>query len=118
MTVFSTVKYYRVTTNFAKIERTRFGGGVLVSIKSDLQASHRTDLERPNCKLVVVQLKQTNSKPVTLYTFYRPPNVAPDALHKLNDSLQSKSENDDIVVVGDFNLPGMTWSEDHTIPMN
>jgi hypothetical protein len=78
------------------------GGGVLVGIKSDLEASHRPDLERPNCELVVVQLKQTNSKPVTLYTFYRPPNVTPDALHELNDSLQSKSENDDVVVVGDL----------------
>ena len=27
-------------------------------------------------------------------------------------------ENDGIVVVGDFNLPGVTWSEDHTTPMS
>jgi hypothetical protein len=87
---------------FRKDRTNKIGGGVLVGIKSDLEASHRPDLERPNCELVVVQLKQTNSKPVTLYTFYRPPNVTPDALHELNDSLQSKSENDDVVVVGDF----------------
>ncbi|CAB4002720.1 Hypothetical predicted protein [Paramuricea clavata] len=103
---------------FRKDRANKIGGGVLVGIKSDLEASHRPDLERPNCELVVIQLKQTNSKPVTLYTFYRPPNAAPDALHELNDSLQSKSENDGVVVVRDFNLPGVTWSEDHTPPMS
>ena len=40
------------------------------------------------------------------------------SLHELNDSLQSKSENDGVVVVRDFNLPGVTWSEDHTTPMS
>jgi hypothetical protein len=51
---------------FRKDRTNKIGGGVLVGIKSDLEASHRPDLERPNCELVVIQLKQTNSKPVTL----------------------------------------------------
>ena len=55
---------------------------------------------------------------MTLYTFYRPPNATPDVLHKLNDSLQSNLENDGVVVVGDFNLSSVTWSEDHTTPMS
>ena len=77
---------------------------------------HRPDLERSDCELVVVQIKNLNSKPVILYTFYRPLNSTHNFLNELNDSLQSNVEKDYVVVVGDFNLPELRWSEDQTTP--
>ncbi|CAB3990546.1 Hypothetical predicted protein [Paramuricea clavata] len=76
------------------------------------------DLERSDCELVVVQIKNLNSKPVTLYTFYRSPNSTPNSLNELNDSLQSNIEEDCVVVVGDFNLPELRWSEDQSTPIS
>ena len=58
---------------------------------------------------------KSNSKPVVLYTFYRPPNSTPDVLQSLNNSLQRNSESSRVVVIGDFNLPSVKWSSDlHT----
>ena len=63
-----------------------------------------------------MQIKNLNNKPVVLYTFYRPPNSTHNSLNELNDSLQSNVEKDYVVVVGDFNLPELRWSEDQTTP--
>ena len=103
---------------FRKDRTGKIGGGVHVAIKSELEVLHRPDLERPDCELVVVQIKNQNRKPVTLYTFYRPPNSTHNSLNELNDSLQSNVEKDCVVVVGDFNLPELKWSEDQTTPIN
>ena len=48
---------------FRKDRLNKIGGDVLIAVKSELEASFRTDLERPNCELVVVQLRHMNSKP-------------------------------------------------------
>ena len=103
---------------FRKDRTGKIGGGVHVAIKSKLEVLYRPDLERPDCELVVVQIKNQNRKPVTLYTFYRPPNSTHNYLNELNDSLQSNVEKDCVVVVGDFNLPELKWSEDQTTPIN
>ena len=96
---------------FRKDRTGKIGGGVLVAIKSELEALHHPDLERPDCELVVVQIKNLNSKPVILYTFYRPPNSTHNSLNELNDSLQSNVEKDYVVVVGDFNLPNSSTGQ-------
>ena len=51
----------------------KVGGGVLVAVKDGFQATRRCDLERNKTELLVVDLNTTNTKPVTLYTFYCPP---------------------------------------------
>ena len=102
---------------FRKDRTGKIGGGVLVAIKLELEVLHRPDLERPDCELVVVQIKNQNRKPATLYTFYRPPNSTHNSLNELNDS-QSNVEKDCVVVVDDFNLSELKWSEDETTPTN
>ena len=59
-----------------------------------------------------------NSKPVLLYTFYRPPDSTPEQLQHLNTALQSTSESSCCIVVGDFNLPAIDWSQDNAAPIN
>ncbi len=52
----------------------RIGGGVLVAVKTGIQVTRRHDLEPENTEIVVIELMKSNSKPVVLCTFYRPPN--------------------------------------------
>ncbi|CAB4007842.1 Hypothetical predicted protein [Paramuricea clavata] len=95
----------------------KVGGGVLVAVKANLHATRRPDLERNEIELVVVELNNTNSKPVILYTFYRPPVSGPEVFHHLSSSLQNTSESSCIVLAGDFNLPALDWTTfDEQIP--
>lgn len=70
---------------FRKDRAGKIGGGVLVAVKSEIEVLHRPDLEKSDCELVVVQIKNQNSKPVTLYTFYCPSNPTHNSLNELND---------------------------------
>ena len=95
----------------------KVGGGVLVAVKANLHATRRPNLERKEIELVVVELNSTNSKPVTIYTFYRPPNSGPEVFDHLNSSLQDTVESSCIILVGDFNLPALDWTTfDESIP--
>ena len=98
-------------------QRYRIGGGVFVAIKSGLQVTHRHYLETDNTELIAIELFKLNSKPVILYTFYRPPNPTPDVLHSLKNSLQRNQESSRIVIIGDFNLPSVKWSNHENIPV-
>lgn len=58
---------------FRRDRACKTGGGVLIAVKSDLQAIRRDDLERDNTEMVAVEIF-TSSKSLILYTFYRPPD--------------------------------------------
>lgn len=105
-------------TIFRRDRVNRTGGGVLVAVKAGIQVTRRYDLEPDNTELVVIELMKSNVKPVTLYTFYRPPDSVPDVLQQLNDSIQTTTESTRIVMVGDFNLPSVKWSSDESVPVN
>ncbi len=92
----------------------RIGGGG-VAVKTGIQVTRRHDLEPENIEIVVIELIKSNSKPVVLYTFYRPHNSTPDVLQSLNNSLQKNPES---IVIGDFNLPSVKWSSDQNTPIN
>ncbi|CAB4041921.1 Hypothetical predicted protein, partial [Paramuricea clavata] len=111
-----------ILTNYGSVFRCdrvgRIGGGVLVAVKTGIQVTRRHDLEPENTEIVVIEMLKPNSKPVVLYTFYRPPNSTPDVLQSLNNSLQRDSESSRVVVIGDFNLPSVKWSSDQHTPIN
>ena len=98
-------------------DREDLGGGVIVAVKGNIQASRRFDLEREDTELVVVELKRCHEKSVLLYCFYHP-NASPDPILKLNSSLCDNCESACIIVFGDFNLPELDWSDDQTAPIN
>ena len=67
----------------------------------------------------VVQLSKANNEPVILYVYYRPPNSSPDAgLSLLNNSIASNPESCCIILVGDFNIPSISWSDSPSTPIN
>lgn len=106
--------------NIFRRDRTgRIGGGVLIAIKENLHATRRCDLERDGIELAVVQLSKANNEPVILYVYYRPPNSSPDAgLSLLNNSIASNPESCCIILVGDFNIPSISWSDSPSTPIN
>ena len=97
-------------------DREDLGGGVIVAVKGNIQASRWLDLEREDTELVVVELKRCHEKSVLLHCFYHP-NTSPDPILKLN-SLCDNCESASIIVLRDFNLPELDWSGDQTAPMN
>ena len=80
-------------------DREDLGGGVIVAVKGNTQASRRFDLEREDTELVVVELKRCHEKSVQLYCFYHP-NTSPDPILKLNCSLCDNCESACIIVLG------------------
>ena len=103
---------------FRRDRTVKAGGGVLIAVKEGLQASRRFDLERVGVELIVIQLSKANNKPVIIYVYYRPPGFCSDGLILLNNSLLSNQESNCIVLVGDFNLPSISWSDNHSTPVN
>ena len=104
---------------FRKDRKGKIGGGVLIAIKEGLQATRRYDLERDGAEFVVVQLKKLNNSSVILYTYFRPPQCCLDSVKLLNNSLLSNPEYSCIVLVGDFNLPYISWPDSQsTTPVN
>lgn len=87
-----------------------------MAVKADIRASRRSDLERENVKLVVLELFNGLGKPVLLYCFYHP-DTALEPLIKLNSSLLETSESSCNIVIGEFNLPELDWSEDCCAPV-
>ena len=94
------------------------GGGVLIAVKDTIRAKRRSDLERNNAELVVVELFKANNQPIFLYTFYHPPSSTTDCIQQLNSSLDDIPEASRIILIGDFNLPAIDWSLDHPNPNN
>ena len=102
---------------FRRDRKDRTGGGILVAVKSDIKASRRSDLEREGVELVVLELNKDHGKTALLYCFYHPDSV-PEPILELNSSLLEPGESSCVIVIGDFNLPELDWSEDSCAPTN
>ena len=98
-------------------EREDRAGGILIAVKGDIQNSRPPDLEKGGIELVVMDLKEGNTKAVTLYCFYHP-DSSPEPLLELNSSLRNNTESACILALGDFNLPELDWTGDETDPAN
>ena len=62
-------------------DRDRYGGGVLIFIKSSITAVRRTDFESC-CEIIWIQLV-TSDGPLLFAVFYRPPNSGISTLEEL-----------------------------------
>lgn len=102
---------------FRRDREDRIDGRVLVAVKADIRASRRSDWEREDVELVVLELYNGLGKPVLLYCFNHP-DTAPEPLIKLNSSLLETRECSCNIVIGDFNLPELDWSADCCAPVN
>lgn len=93
---------------FRRDRACKAGGGVLIAVKSDLQAIRRDDLERDNTEMVPVEIF-TSSKSLILYTFIAPQTRTTSIYSDLlNSFLRGNSESSCALVVGDSTFPPWT----------
>ena len=92
-----------------------YGGGVFILVRSDLEVNV---LDPPNnCEIAGADiLFPGRRKPLRVYSFYRPNEHDQSAILGLRDTLSKIQNPDDkdILLLGDFNARGITWS--HTSP--
>ncbi len=95
--------------------RTSRGGGVMLYVKEEIGAIHRTDLEVTDTELLWVELRLGNKK-VMFGTCYRPPGMTSLQVDSFIDSFGSQTENalnenpDSLIIVGDFNDRCTHWA--------
>lgn len=61
-----------------------------------------------------VRIYNPNGNYFTLITLYRPPNSSSETDEKIMDYLNDISNNSEIIIVGDINLPVKVWGENYT----
>jgi hypothetical protein len=91
-------------------DRNTHGGGVFTAIRDTITASAIKD--ETQCESVWNELQTQNQQSVLIGSFYRPPNSREDTLIELEKSLtnmRSLHPNAQIILGGDFNLPGIDW---------
>ena len=80
----------------------RRGGGVLIAVRDTFKSSLRDDM-LSDSELIFVDISFPNDRKITVGAFYRPPNADTKPLLDMQDVLQ------DLVIIGDFNLPWIDW---------
>lgn len=85
------------------------GGGVLIAVKSNLQAV-QVEFLNLTCESVMVKLLFGNGSTLFICCVYCSPNCGRDYYTYFYDSCELLIDfNADVIVLGDFNLPGIDW---------
>ncbi|KAJ8983462.1 hypothetical protein NQ317_013337 [Molorchus minor] len=89
------------------------GGGVLIAIKKQFQAIHRTNWSCEGiCEDLWVSIKVGNSTQLHLCCVYVPPHASVENLiahlHSVSE-VRQRHENDYVLIVGDYNVSDITW---------
>ncbi len=94
------------------------GGGVMLYVKEEIGAIHRTDLESNDTELLWVELRPNNKK-VMFGTGYRPPGMTALQVDSFIESFSQQTETvmnenpDALIIVGDFNDRCIHWDDRH-----
>ena len=94
-------------------DRTRFGVGVFVAVRSDLAAVEERRLD-VDSEIITISLQFQKCKKLYVSSFYRPPTQDRESLDQLDDSLSklfnTRSNYPNLVLGGDFNCGNIDWS--------
>ena len=63
-----------------------------LAVAVQLTITFKSPTHTHDTELIVIEVVTSNSKPVILYIFYRPPDSTPDVFQSLNNSLQRNKE--------------------------
>ena len=88
------------------------GGGVLLAIKNDIPCKFVTKGAIGRCEFIMVDVKYCGSNYVRYALVYRPPDIDLETSLRLFRSIHEYLKNVQLfVIMGDFNLPDISWSE-------
>lgn len=72
---------------------------------------------KADCELIWVKLEVTGSHPLYIGAYYKPKEEDQDSLIELRKSLEKVGKkNGNIWLLGNFNLPGLTWTDNISLP--
>ena len=104
------------TYNVFRKDRTMGGGEVFLCIKKQLQVLEEPQLD-VEAELILIKLTPLNQSPICICIFYRPPNSDSHPIEQLRLSitnlLNQYNTSPYILLMKDFNFPGITWSSGH-----
>lgn len=111
------IDYY----NLFRVDRPQGrGGGVALFLKKHLKAELRQDLISCNSyEILWCQITGVNniSRPLLLGVYYRPPNENLTVLNEVFSTLKNIGNSNDVILLGDFNLPKCSWLNNGTCIM-
>ena len=94
-----------------RVSKTTRVGGVFFLVSDTVVCSEQPQL-KSDCKIIWVNLEIVRSKPLYIAAYYKPKEYDQNSLGMLRCSLErliGKNENDNILVLGDFNRPKLSW---------
>lgn len=105
-------------TNFDihRKDRNSIGGGVAVIIDKQFESTELSEYNVPTCESICVRIL-LKPKPLVLYLAYVEPKSGIDTYTRhfdLINRLVNHNHNHNILVIGDWNLPKITWKHDET----
>ena len=94
-------------------DRNVIGGGVFVATSDRIISYEIPDLDT-DCDIIWAGLHFSGSKPLYLASFYKPPNTTSQPLEAIASSYNKlitlhRRSSPNIIIGGDFNLPGIDW---------
>ena len=117
-----TNEFFPKNYNIFRTYRNVNGGRVFVATSDRIISYEIPDLDT-DCELIWAGLHSSGSKPLYLASFYEPHNTTSNRLEALASSCNKlithhKRSSPNIVIGGDFKLPGIDWETCHTVCTN
>jgi hypothetical protein len=93
------------------------GGGVILYIKDHLKFREIDGIDTiENIDCIYIELKNSANKKLRIGIYYRPPGQKAEIDSKIIDQIFNMSSNcNDIIILGDFNLPCRKWGEPYNL---
>lgn len=88
------------------------GGGVLMAVDNSLRSVRRSDIETVP-ESIWVEINLDRCEKLLIGSFYVPPSITPISFNEIISSIENviaSHRKHRIVVIGDFNTPGIDWS--------
>lgn len=90
--------------NLIRRDRDSRGGGVCFYVRDSINFARKSELEDDNLELLALEIKNPNSLPFLVLTWYRPPNFDLQYFDNFRNLLQNiDNKYDEIFILGDLN---------------
>ena len=90
--------------SIVRLDRNRYGGGVVLYIKNNIPYVERQDLVSDDLEMICIEVNRKHSKPFLIGTWYRPPSSDIDIFNDFELFLfKCDIEDKELILLGDLN---------------